>query len=129
LVKQLLLRLQLRSQRGSVTAEAAIGVVLISMTSIMCVQLLLIGVQQIRLSAVAAEASRIAAASGDLLTRLAQAKEYASQEFDGSHIQVTSNGSRVIVDMSCQPRVFLLPFAPVVKAHSESPLLDSLAVM
>lgn len=95
----------------------------------MCVQLLLIGVQQVRLSVVAAESSRIAAASGDLATRLAQAERFASEEFAGSQIHITSDGSEVEVDLRFETHVFLLPFAAILQAKSQSPQLDALAVM
>jgi hypothetical protein len=112
-----------------VTIEAALGVALLSMTLLMCMQFLLIGVQQVRLATTTGEAARIAAASGDLTTRLSQAKDFISRECAGSRSQITSDGSQITVVVTLETRVFFLPFAPVLTAQSQSPLVDSLAVM
>lgn len=124
-----LCRDRVSSQRGTVTAEAAIGMFALVLMMVLAVQLILLGVQQVRLTAAATEATRIAAASGQLSLRISQAESYLENVLPSSNHRITSDGGSVLVELSSQGRVVLLPFAPVLRANATSPLIDSLAVV
>ena len=120
---------RVKSQRGTVTAEAAIGIFVMSLMLVLAVQLILLGIQQVRLTAAASEATRIAAASGQLSLRISQAETYLKNVLPGSSRRITSDGSSVYVEVSSEGRVILLPFAAVLRADASSPIIDTLAVL
>jgi Flp pilus assembly protein TadG len=122
-------REQLKSQRGTVTAEAAIGMFALTLMVVFAMQIIFLGIQQVRLTAAASEATRIAAASGQLAVRISQAENYLDKVLPLSSHRITSDGNSIHVEISSQGRVVLLPFNPTLSSRASSPLLDRLAVV
>ena len=117
------------SQRGTVTAEAAIGMFALALMLVLGVQLILLGIQQVRLTAAATEATRIAAASGQLSLRISQAEAFLQKTLPTSVHRITSDGSSIHIELKAEGHVVLLPFALVLSAKATSPLIDTLAVV
>jgi len=119
-------RKQLQSQKGSVTAEAAIGIVSITTVAVMLVQLLLVGIIYVQLLTVGSEASRIASASGQPQLRIQQALAYAHSVAANTHVSISTQGDEVQVRLESRPKLLALGWSPLIHADFTARLVDSL---
>jgi hypothetical protein len=112
-----------RSQVGSVTVEAAIGIAALLAVTITLVQILTSAFVYLQVLGVAQEAARIASATGSLELRVSQALDFVESVDSGLQSEFELSGAKVGLTISTE-----LPFAVPGLPKTISVSVESLRV-
>jgi len=114
-----------RSARGSVTAEAAIGMAALMFLAMVLLQSLVVATTYVRMLSVQAEALRIATASGPPELQIASAEEFIHQKLVGVTVSHSSDGETVTLLLERQVQVMGVRWRPQLESSMTGRLLDA----
>lgn len=107
--------------------EAALGIAAVLACFGFLIQASAVGVEYLRLLAIAADTAELASASGQLSLRVEQARDWANQQAPAAEIVITHDQRTVHVQASQQLTLLGGSWRPLVSATVDAVLIDQAA--